>query len=537
MCETVDQGVRLVRQAVSQDSRRNYKEAARCYREAISIFHQVAKERNSSRRVQDFVRNNVGQYEERLKTLERYLLYTADITKLVSQLSDQRLEGLCGRRHSSASSLSNSNPNLSTPLQLLKKGRKEDVKKNYKAALTLYEGGLKTLQEVLQSEDLSEEEDDFYKTKYLLYQDRADAIRAYLKDSGRKISVMATKHTCTGRGHENSLLFANDPFNMKGFRDVESQYGSRESIQSIFLDNGCYQTELEEKQTLVTPMNDGQENIINFQDDNLSLASSSEYMKSSDSSQFETDSFEGKRAVPLASLDKELSLSMHSLQSISFMENIKDISLEGKTDVSYEILMNHSFDPEYATFQNFKKSFKDETSSQSSDSGYSDPSQDESFSRDAKSPESMSDWKQDPLSNNTSEEEETEDHVATIDEVVPNIVIVNESKQQNQEIGAMCKLRKPRFESPHEDLLTSHESWDNLAVLSQDEVDASPEVLASVKAACAALKSEDYAYVKTLARPREIIPPRAAAKPKGEHEDMNKGCYYLMTALDFCWCL
>ena len=34
----------------------------------------------------------------------------------------------------------------------------------------------------------------------------------------------------------------------------------------------------------------------------------------------------------------------------------------------------------------------------------------------------------------------------------------------------------------------------------------------------------------------ERIPVRSEAG-HGEHDDMNMGCYYVMAALDFCWCL
>ena len=44
----VELAVRLVRQAVHQDSRQNYPEAARCYREAILILQDLKTSRSST---------------------------------------------------------------------------------------------------------------------------------------------------------------------------------------------------------------------------------------------------------------------------------------------------------------------------------------------------------------------------------------------------------------------------------------------------------------------------------------------------------
>jgi hypothetical protein len=57
---SVDQAVRLVHQAVLQDTKRNYGEAARCYREAITAFREVSRARGSSRRLQDLLATKLG---------------------------------------------------------------------------------------------------------------------------------------------------------------------------------------------------------------------------------------------------------------------------------------------------------------------------------------------------------------------------------------------------------------------------------------------------------------------------------------------
>ena len=59
---TVDQAVRLVRQAVLQDSKRNYSEAARCYREAITSFRELRHSRASSKRLQELLDTKLGGF-------------------------------------------------------------------------------------------------------------------------------------------------------------------------------------------------------------------------------------------------------------------------------------------------------------------------------------------------------------------------------------------------------------------------------------------------------------------------------------------
>ena len=46
--------------------------------------------------------------------------------------------------------------------------------------------------------------------------------------------------------------------------------------------------------------------------------------------------------------------------------------------------------------------------------------------------------------------------------------------------------------------------------------------------------AEEEVYGRAVVR-GERVPVRAEAR--GEHGEMNMGCYYLMAALDFCWCL
>ena len=69
-------------QNISQDSAKNYGEAARCYREAIVGFKTVAQSKNISPKVKEAILSKCALYEERLRKLDRYLLSKADLSKL-----------------------------------------------------------------------------------------------------------------------------------------------------------------------------------------------------------------------------------------------------------------------------------------------------------------------------------------------------------------------------------------------------------------------------------------------------------------------
>ena len=62
MTSSVEQAVRLVRQAVLQDSQRNYGEAARCYREAINTFRELENQRGGSHRLKQLLATKLGEW-------------------------------------------------------------------------------------------------------------------------------------------------------------------------------------------------------------------------------------------------------------------------------------------------------------------------------------------------------------------------------------------------------------------------------------------------------------------------------------------
>ena len=74
--QNIEIAVSLVKQAIDQDRRKNYQEAARCYREALNLFDNALKSNGSNKSVKQAIILNVGnQYEKRLGKLEKILLY------------------------------------------------------------------------------------------------------------------------------------------------------------------------------------------------------------------------------------------------------------------------------------------------------------------------------------------------------------------------------------------------------------------------------------------------------------------------------
>ena len=152
---------------------------------------------------------------------------------------------------------------------------------------------------------------------------------------------------------------------------------------------------------------------------------------------------------------------------------------------------------------------------------------------------------------------EAEEEVRLIEEEVrPHVIIVNESQQL---LGAAApspatprqlgRQTRARFQNPDTDILVSQLSQDQVLVCGEpetatDAAAAQPKMKAAPGVRQPARKEVTIAAVPDVYTPRrrgharEYIPPRAVARePRGEHGDMNRGCYYVMAALDFCWCL
>jgi len=233
---SVDLAVRLVRQAVNQDSKKNYTEAARCYREAILILKQLQSSRSSScRRMQNFMNTKLVQYEERLRILEHHLLQSSDLSKFFKDLESCHFDD-CRSSVSSDTKHLYKNPLLVKSLDLIRRGRREDERNNYGAALTCYETGLAALLDLLNKGVLTEKQAETARVKCLLYHDRVETIRGHL-ESGKRGSI-AYKVQFTG-GEESLEQDCDSPvppteseemLEMEEVRSSSSRLASTESL-------------------------------------------------------------------------------------------------------------------------------------------------------------------------------------------------------------------------------------------------------------------------------------------------------------------
>ncbi len=85
MATIIEVAVGFVKQAIEQDKKQNYEEAARCYREALINFQLVSRSKGISKGVQLAIGQKCAQYESRLKKLDKYLLHQADLTGLFKE--------------------------------------------------------------------------------------------------------------------------------------------------------------------------------------------------------------------------------------------------------------------------------------------------------------------------------------------------------------------------------------------------------------------------------------------------------------------
>lgn len=509
---SVEQAVRLVRQAVLQDSKRNYPEAARCYREAILTFRELRQSRSSSRRLQELLATKLGQYEARLQILEQHLLSTADLTKFFKDLKPNS----CRSSVSSETRQLYKNPLLARALDLLKRGRQEDERANLPQALVCYESGLAALLDVLRQGHLTERQTESARVKCLLYHERTEAIRSHLE--GSSVILERGRKVTSGSDLEDSDCDSPAPRSederMMQMEEVVSTSSRLGSTQSLFEDTEKLQAASRTSSCLCV-CGPGR---LATQPSIHSLYPTCEIKHSP--SVLSVHSCRG--AVPLAKMDRELDLSCLSLhcgevKSGAGMDTEQIIVLHEDGDESYELIR-------------LKGKDEDDGVSQSSDSGYSDPSPD---SKSPGSEEEGADRKS-PFSDISEELQEEVREIAKIP-LVPDIIVVKdgsegrvEQLEDNTGVRRQFGRQKSRFQTVGKDILISQESQDGVAVLGEDQVD-----MARAREPEQRISAQEV-YGRRVGR-EERVPVRAEAR--GEHENMNMGCYYLMAALDFCWCL
>jgi len=546
----VELAVRLVRQAVHQDSRQNYPEAARCYREAILILQDLKTSRSSTcKELQIFLDTKLVQYVERLRIIEQHLLSNSDLSKFFKELESCHFDD-CGSSVSSDTKHLYKNPLLIKALDLIRSGRKDDERRDYVSALKKYESGLALLLEVLNKGLLTERQAETARVKCLLYHDRADSIRGFL-ESGKAGSAVSEvreygREDCVSLDSDCEspvpVTETDEVLDMMEIRSCSSRLGSTQSLVA---------TERPVKMSSTRSLEGDQ-----MAESLHSLYPVCEIKQSPSVMSVRSNT------VPLASITKEISLSELSIASSpssssssrrlsrSVMSNMEKISV-------LEISNDDTYDPELAELLPSDRCCDDAKSDQGSDSGYSDPSPDGTV-RDSKSPSESLDLAADRKSpfSDLSEREDAGSpgkelfKSTSTEEVIPNIIIVNESVQQQQGAASLSSPRQmgrqlrqrtqnTRLQNPNKDRIVSQLSQDKVAVCDQtDSGWVKPEIRVKHPRKEVKIAAVPDVYSPRVRGPREYIPPRALAhEPRGEHGDMNKGCYYMMAAMDFCWCL
>jgi len=488
MSKPIDEAVILVRRAVDQDSKKNYIEAAKSYREAIKIFHDVARSPSAPDRLKEVIESKVSQYESRLRNLDKHIIGQTDLSQLFQEVqqSQGNIEPVSKAFKNNEGAVKPSV--LSKALGLIREGIYADESRNYGKALALYEMGLSNLKDVIERGMLPSGQEKLALMKYQVYHDRKDLLKGNIISKSRKENC----DNITKKIGNNHVVRQQD----------QNEIDINDYIEAQELDDD-YCTNMISKHAK------SHSNITKF-----------------------TEKEAGKT--------RSLSASFHSLYpTCEIRETASDLTLNSGVSPHSTVRINKNTEYNLSSLSLEKAKLSDnpnkasqtdindDTKSQSSDSGYSDENTEESFSI------------------NTSDDED--DKIPTINNIEPNIIIVNEYIEDgcsqplppdwhHHKLDRQTSL----FQNPSKDILISHESRDNLAVLEHDETDLAVNM--EPRTSLSFDKVSDIVvpevYMKREKRSsREYIPPRAVAKPRGEHEGMNKGCYYLMAALDFCWCL
>jgi len=603
---TVDDAVRLVRQAVIQDSKRNYVEAARCYKDAISCFYELGKRRENGR-IAEFINNRLQQYQQRLRVIERHLLNQTDLTKLIRDLE---VGGIGDDSSLSSSSTTTrqlyKNPLLVSALDSLRRGRKADERRNYQLALSCYQNGLSKLLDLVNAGSLTPRQEEKARAKWLMYQDRVATIQSNLETGDRvrdrsvDVSNLSLSSAC------DSPVPYTDTDTCLEMQEVQSccsRLGSHQSLNQSY--EAPTTTErrtdghTEEERSLDKTHETLRASLPQLYHSNLfnqgvgrsthSLYPNCEIRRPPTS----MSEWSEPRPVPLANLSKEMSLSVDSCCSrpsspqLTADRSIGDSlyfvppSRRSKENLCSSIEKLGSEEYSEDTVDTLESELvnlsadDDKIDDASSDSGYSDPSPD---GRDNKSPESNADRKS-PFSERGSPDSGSATELTGADlklsraafspepethYVVPNVIIQNNqlegafSTNSINKVGGSKSSLKPAasrsslaeamsssvfprsfsrqrsvFQNPEKDILTGAASRDNIAVLgggggskdvvtARDTVDTAP-----------LLQNREVYGVRREAE--TAIPRRAEARRRDEEQ--RDGCFYLVAALDFCWCL
>jgi len=487
--QSIEIAVSLVKQAIDQDRRKNYQEAARCYREALNLFNNASKSKGLNKSVKQAITVKCNQYENRLGKLEKFLFESKDLTPLFKDVVEYQYH----KRPDSQSSFSDESISsehwkglkncslFKQGIQQIERGKKKDQRGDYSQALDFYENGMMLLIRATESniEEETPENTEHLRFKCLLIHERIEELKNHL-DLGRSIKpINDSLNTIEySLGHQN-VSQANSPE-----PDTENE------------ENILQSDELGSVHSLYSKV----------------LVEEPEQPNKSMDSTLRNDT---PQSIPLADLDGELKLSTQSISSLKSSQSIKSYcsSIKGLNNSS--IVLNNStfgeadFNITELTVTNSilnQEDYIDDstTPSTSTDSGIISPKLDQDRSRHQ--------------SSNCAEDEalllevhRSGDGTPVIDpspsRTTPPIVRISPSASMKRK--ATLKAMENEID-----------------VLSQDVVDTAVKVKETYSKPSAAL-SDQY------------IPPRAMARQIEDEEDreFNQGCYYFVACLDSLWIL
>jgi len=371
------------------------------------------------------------------------------------------------------------------------------------------------------------------RVKCLLYHERAEAIRSHLEGSNSKSSLERGRRVSDSKNPEEENLDDSDcdspvpptesekTLQMEEVLSCSSRLGSLQSLNCTPEPDSASRASSACSNVRDSPLHEGTKPSTHSLYPMCEIKRSPSVLS------------EARGSVPLADMNREMNIS--SLSILSNGERDREGSEEDVEQSEQIIVLSDDNDVSYELI---KLKGKEEEDDEGSDSGYSGRSPDGTI-RDSKSPSSEVDVndRKSSFSDDVSEEELLEEEAVRVP-LVPEIIVVKEGGEQlerfpEEEIPRQAMLRqRSRFQTPGKEILQSQESQDALAVVREDDADGLlPK--ARVRLPETRVVAEEM-YGRPMVR-GERIPVRAEAQ--GEHGEMNMGCYYLMAALDFCWCL
>ena len=197
MAMNVEIAINLVKQAIDQDKKKNYEEAARCYREALITFKTVSQSDRISKGVRQQINFKCSQYEDRLKKLDKYLLANADLSQLFKDVVKHHKRPDSQNSESDGSINSENWKGLKNcilyrqGIEAIEKAKKRDKKGLYEEALQFYEDGTILLLDAAESnqdDPNADENNEHLRFKCLLIHERIEMIRNHL-DGGLPLKV------------------------------------------------------------------------------------------------------------------------------------------------------------------------------------------------------------------------------------------------------------------------------------------------------------------------------------------------------------